>query len=110
MTLGTLTLAPPSPPFACTVDLLFREPFIRLAGNVISHVQNRSDESWHVSPSGAPTLRLIDGVARGPLAAAFPTLSPLYASPAGAVTPVGDHSRAAVTDYFAAIRREVSSG
>jgi len=105
VTTGTLSLLPPSPPFACSVDLLFRPPFIRLDGDAITAVQNRADGVWHETPDGRRRMRYLGGVARGNFDAAFPALSHArYRNPAAAVLPVYDVPREMIITYLSDCR------
>ena len=107
MTTGTFTLLPPSPPFPCSIDVLFRPPFIRLDGGAIAAVQNRVDGSWHEQTNDRLRMRYAGGLARGNFTLAFPTLSTAtYRNPAAAVCPVGAVGDA-VSQYLATCRREV---
>ncbi len=107
MTTGTFSLAPPSPPFPCAIDLLFRPPFIRLDGDAITAVQNRADGVWHEQPADRLRMRYLGGLARGNFGLAFPALSGVtYRNPAAAVLPTGAPGTDDVQAYLATCRRE----
>ncbi len=108
MTLGVLVQSLPSPPVPCTVDVIFRPPYLKMDGDKITEVQNRTDGRWHSSET-ARQLRLRGGVARGDYSAAFPTLPAAFYNPAGAVTAVIEtaESAARLLQYLNDIRREV---
>lgn len=107
MTTGTLSLSPPSPPFPCAIDLLFRPPFIRLDGKAITAVQNRADGVWHVQENDRLRMKFTNGLARGNFTLAFPALAgATHRNPAAAVLPTGAPSIDDVHAYLATCRRE----
>lgn len=110
MTTGTMVASHPSPPFACSIDVLFRFPFIRAcAGGSITTVQNRANGVWHEQAAGSKRLRLANGVVRGDFRIAFPALAGVtHATPAAAVLPVDSSTPVdAIHRYLHDVRREV---
>ncbi len=99
----------PSPPFPCSIDVLFRPPFIRLEGNEVVGVMNRVDGTWHTQMDSRLRMRIRGGVARGTFRLSFPALSDVtYVTPAAAVLPVDPGTpKEAVIFYLTSVRKEV---
>lgn len=109
MTTGTLTLAAPSPPCPCRIDVLMREPFVRMDGNAVVAVLNRADGVWHDNSDNRRCMKMRGGVARGDFAAAFPALADArFVTPAAVVDPAGEFDAEAVHYYLRSVRLEVS--